>query len=74
MTIPANLVERLEGNRADVAIVKDNMGLCYQVAYEYSKAKDLWRFHLRGHSRYVTSNLASARGVAKRLLSSLNGV
>jgi hypothetical protein len=68
--IPSNVMLRIPGKRADIIVVSSMAsGLgTYYVAYEFSKSKDQWRFHLdRDCSRYETFKLNSAKATARRL-------
>lgn len=72
MPVPANVVYRFEGDRADVVVVKGKNDL-YEVAYQYSKKKDQWFYALKGHSRYETFRRSNAMTKAKRTWQDMNG-
>lgn len=72
---PENIMLRIEGKRADVVVVKHKTLDVYFVAYEYSKSKGQWRFHMdRNWDRYETSNRNYASATARRVFNNQNGV
>jgi hypothetical protein len=67
------IVYRYEGDRSDIAIVEGQYGV-YHVAYQYSKANEIWRFCLdrEGH-RYTARSRAGAMSFARNRYAEHNG-